>query len=59
MRGARVTGLTLAVVLAILVAEAAAFAVRDMQGREIVLAAPPQRIVSLSATATNCRNPAR
>jgi iron complex transport system substrate-binding protein len=52
MRGARVTGLTLAVVLAILVAEAAAFTVRDMQGREIVLAAPPQRIVSLVPSAT-------
>ena len=52
MRGARVTGITLAVVLAILVAEAAAFTVRDMQGREIVLAAPPQRIVSLVPSAT-------
>ena len=52
MRGARVTGIMLAVVLAILVAEAAAFTVRDMQGREIVLAAPPQRIVSLVPSAT-------
>ena len=52
MRGARVTGITLAVVLAVLVAEAAAFTVRDMQGREIVLAAPPQRIVSLVPSAT-------
>ena len=52
MRAACVTGITLAVVLAILVADAAAFTVRDMQGREIVLAAPPQRIVSLVPSAT-------
>jgi iron complex transport system substrate-binding protein len=52
MRGPRLTGITLAVVLAILVAEAAAFTVRDMQGREIVLVAPPQRIVSLVPSAT-------
>jgi iron complex transport system substrate-binding protein len=52
MRDARITGITLAVVLAILVAEVAAFTVRDMQGREIVLAAPPQRIVSLVPSAT-------
>ena len=47
---------TVALVIALaaffLVREAAAFSVRDMQGREIVLAAPPQRIVSLVPSAT-------
>lgn len=42
-----VAGLTLA-----LTSEAAALSLRDMQGREIVLAAPPQRIVSLVPSAT-------
>ena len=34
------------------VVQAEAFTVRDMQGREVVLAAPPQRIVSLVPSAT-------
>jgi iron complex transport system substrate-binding protein len=38
--------------LALLVAPAGAFTVRDMGGREIVLAAPPRRIVSLVPSAT-------
>jgi iron complex transport system substrate-binding protein len=41
-----------ALVLLVTAAGADAFTVRDMQGREIVLAAPPQRIVSLVPSAT-------
>ena len=48
------TARSAAVVLMLLIAAvgAEAFTVRDMQGREIVLAAPPQRIVSLVPSAT-------
>ena len=40
------------VALALLAADVSAFTVRDMQGREVVLAGPPQRIVSLVPSAT-------
>jgi iron complex transport system substrate-binding protein len=53
---ARVVRVALAVALSVLVvtlaSEASAFTVRDMHGREIVLAGPPQRIVSLVPSAT-------
>ena len=49
---ARVTGLVLAFCLALLAGNVSALTVRDMQGREIVLAGPPQRIVSLVPSAT-------
>ena len=52
MRAPRVIAVVVAVALAILVRDADAFTVRDMQGREIVLAASPQRIVSLVPSAT-------
>jgi len=47
----RTLALVVAAVLA-LVADAGAFSVRDMSGAEIVLVAPPQRIVSLVPSAT-------
>lgn len=48
----RWTALVLVAALALPVADATAFTVRDMQGREVVLAAPPQRIVSLVPSVT-------
>jgi iron complex transport system substrate-binding protein len=42
----------LATMVALLATGAAAYTVRDMDGREIVLAAPPQRIVSLVPSVT-------
>ena len=52
MTAARVTALVLGVVLALLSADVSAFTVRDMQGHDITLAGPPQRIVSLVPSAT-------
>lgn len=52
MTAPRLAGVVLALALALLACAASAFTVRDMHGREIVLAAPPQRIVSLVPSAT-------
>ena len=52
MSRARPTALVLALGLALVATQVSAFTVRDMQGREIVLAGPPQRIVSLVPSAT-------
>lgn len=52
MTAPRLAGVVLALALALLTCAASAFTVRDMHGREIVLAAPPQRIVSLVPSAT-------
>jgi iron complex transport system substrate-binding protein len=51
--GAPLLGAMIVTILAMLAAtDAAALSVRDMEGREIVLTAPPQRIVSLVPSAT-------
>jgi len=47
-----ITRALLAVALLSLATDAAAYTVRDMQGREVVLAGPPQRIVSLVPSVT-------
>jgi iron complex transport system substrate-binding protein len=51
-RRSRRAAVALGLALALLAAEASAFTVRDMAGREVVLAAPPRRIVSLVPSAT-------
>jgi iron complex transport system substrate-binding protein len=52
MTRASAAALALALVLLVPRAGAGALTVRDMQGREVVLAAPPHRIVSLVPSAT-------
>jgi iron complex transport system substrate-binding protein len=52
MSAARWVAGLLATIVALLATGAAAYTVRDMDGREIVLAAPPQRIVSLVPSVT-------
>ena len=55
MISARASELVLALLtlaLAVFATDASAFTVRDMDGRDIVLAGPPQRIVSLVPSAT-------